>query len=421
MQKRLLSAAMAVCLVLIAIPLAAAQSDGVPAIAAVVNDEVVSTHDLGVRTGLLAATGAIANSAEARQQVKLEVLRLLVDERLKLQEARRLNISVSPQETEQALTQVSRQLQVSRADLDAYLMTRGSSLGALLPQIESELMWLRAVSKIAGERVAISEDEVDQEVDRLKRDGGGEARISEIFIAVDDPGQQAAAEARARRIAEEARSGANFATLARTFSQSASAEGGGDIGWVRRGQLDPRVESAVDRLAPGQVSEPVRTEIGYYVIFLADRRSAPGLGGQEVVSLSQVVVPLSPQASDGDVATAVRQAQAIRNNVTSCDEFREQGRALSPKLSGDVGKVDMERVPPQLRQAIGPLQVGQISQPIRNNEGIVLLMVCGRESAPADPALREAVQRRLMEQRLTAVSRQQLRELRRTALIDYRL
>jgi peptidyl-prolyl cis-trans isomerase SurA len=412
---------MAAWLVLSAIPLAAAQTNGVPAIAAIVNDEVVSTHDLSVRTGLLAATGAIANTAQARDQARLEVLRLLIDERLKLQEARRLNIAASQQETEQALAQVARQLQVSRADLDAYLQSRGSSLGALIPQVEAELMWLRAVSKIAGERVAISEDEVDQEVERLKRDGGGEARISEIFIAVDDPGQQAAAEARARRIAEEARGGANFATLARTFSQSASAEGGGDLGWVRRGQLDPRVDSAIDRLAPGQVSDPVRTEIGYYVIYLADRRSAPGLGGQEVVSLSQIVVPLSPRASDAEVATAVRQAQAIRGNVTTCDEFRQQGRALSPQLSGDVGKVDLDRLPAQLRQVIGPLQVGQMSQPIRNNEGIVLLMVCGREAAPADPALRDAVQRRLIEQRLTAVSRQQLRELRRTALIDYRL
>lgn len=404
-----------------AIPLAGAQSDGVPAIAAVVNDEVVSTHDLSVRAGLLAATGAIANTAEARQQAKSEILQLLIDERLKQQEARRLNIAVSAQETDQALTQVSRQLQVSRGDLDSYLASRGSSIGALIPQVETELMWLRAVSKIAGERVSISDDEIEQEVERLKRGGGSEARISEIFIAVDDPGQQGAAEASARRIADEARRGANFATLARTFSQSASAEGGGDLGWVRRGQLDPRVESVIERLSPGQVSEPVRTEIGYYVILLAEQRSAPGFGGQELVSLSQVVVPLSPRASEADITTAVRQANAIRNNVSTCDEFLRQGRELSPNLSGEVGKVDMERVPAQLRQAIGPLQVGQISQPIRNNEGIVLLMVCGRETAPTDPALREAVQRRLVEQRLTAVSRQQLRELRRTALIDYRL
>jgi len=67
---------------------------------------------------------------------------------------------------------------------------------------------------------------------------------------------------------------ADFAGLARDNSQDGSAQQGGDLGWVRAGQFVPEFEEAMNRLAPGQVSDPVVSRFGVHLIQVTGRREA---------------------------------------------------------------------------------------------------------------------------------------------------
>lgn len=66
---------------------------------------------------------------------------------------------------------------------------------------------------------------------------------------------------------------ADFATMARLHSVDSSATRGGDLGWVLPGDTVPDFEAAMNKLKPGQISEPVRTPYGYHLIQVVERRT----------------------------------------------------------------------------------------------------------------------------------------------------
>ena len=100
--------------------------------------------------------------------------------------------------------------------------------------------------------------------------------VSEIFLALDDPAREGEVRTAADGIAAQLRAGASFAGLARQFSQSSSAAIGGDLGRVRAGRLDARLETALDSLAPNGISSPIRLENGFYILLLRERSVVEG-------------------------------------------------------------------------------------------------------------------------------------------------
>ena len=64
----------------------------------------------------------------------------------------------------------------------------------------------------------------------------------------------------------------DFATLARLHSVDGSATRGGDLGWLQPGDTVPAFEDAMNKLQPGEISKPVKSEYGYHIIQVLDRR-----------------------------------------------------------------------------------------------------------------------------------------------------
>ena len=392
-------------------------------IVAVVNDDVISKRDLDARIDLVVATGNLENQPDVRQKIAPEVLRLLIDDRLKQQEARRLNVTVAQRDLDRALADIAKQLGVEPARIPDYLQARGATMTSLLNQVETEIAWIKTVSKIAGERVTVSDEDVDEEMARLRGSAGGiEYRVAEVFLPIDDAANETRVQDLADRIVRDSKGGASFAALARTFSQSASAEAGGDLGWVRPGQIDARLDRVLQQLNPGEVSAPIRTETGIYILQLVNRRTASAVeGSATVLTLHQVVLPLAPQAPPAAVAEQFAKAAELRSKPGTCAEFSSRGRQLGAVSAGDLGRVDLDKLPPPVRQVVAPLTPGQVGEPLRTNDGLVLLMVCDRQDQVMSPDVRSQVERRIFEQRMSAAAQQQLRDLRRTALLDIRM
>ncbi|MFX5521580.1 peptidylprolyl isomerase, partial [Acinetobacter baumannii] len=66
--------------------------------------------------------------------------------------------------------------------------------------------------------------------------------------------------------------GTKFADIAKRYSQDGSAQNGGELGWVSPGELVPEFEQAMNRLRPGEVSEPVTSQFGVHLIQVDNRR-----------------------------------------------------------------------------------------------------------------------------------------------------
>jgi peptidyl-prolyl cis-trans isomerase SurA len=83
---------------------------------------------------------------------------------------------------------------------------------------------------------------------------------------------------RADLIRTEVLQGGNFAELAKQYSRDASARDGGDLGTLKRGELAQDIETQILSLAPGQISAPYRSTLGYHVFRLESKETLEGEG-----------------------------------------------------------------------------------------------------------------------------------------------
>ncbi|MCU0837713.1 MAG: peptidylprolyl isomerase [Rhodospirillales bacterium] len=391
-------------------------------IVAVVNNDVVSQHDLQNRIDLLIATANVPDTPEARQQLSGEVLQTLIVDRLKAQEARRLNITVSQEEVDRALTQIAAQLRVQPQQLKPLLEQRGAKLSTLIEQVETDIAWGKAVQRTAANQVVIGEDEIDAEAGRrLQTPGGPEFRVAEIFLPVESRSDENAVQLQAQRLIEELRRGASFPTLARTFSQGPTASAGGDLGWVRRGQLDPELDKYLEDLDRGELIGPLKTADGFRLLLMIDKRQGvEGKEGHSVLTVLQVFAPLPRQVSGAQTAATADVMRRLASGSSSCAEVETRNRGLPSPLQTNTSQVAIRDLPSELRPLVTPLKVGEAAGPLQVTNGLLLLVLCERSAPIASPEAREAARQQLAQERLAEASQRLLRELRRKALIDMR-
>lgn len=392
-------------------------------IAAIVNDDVISVHDLGLRVGFLIATSNLADTPENRARISPVALRALIEDKLKLQEAKRLNIQVTRQEVDAGVARLEAQFGLRPNQLQAALAERGAKIQAVRDQVRAEIAWVKAVRREAQGQVTISDEEVSARLDRMREEAGKpEFRVAEIFLAVDDASREADVRSLAERLLQELKRGASFPALARSFSQSPSAAGGGDLGWEQIESFDPAIRQALVDLGPGDAYGPVRTQTGYQIVLLIERRVAPALTDASVrVVLHRLALPLPADAPDTLVRQRLEEAKALAARARTCDELSAIARDAGSPLPAELGTVDLRQLNPTLQAAVTPLRSGGKTAPFRSPDGAVVLMVCDRIEGSSDQGLRDSARELLENERLTAISRRMLRDLMRQAFVDIRM
>ncbi|HWB50149.1 MAG TPA: peptidylprolyl isomerase [Stellaceae bacterium] len=395
-------------------------------IAAVVNDEVISVYDLISRLRMVLLSSNIPDTPEARHRTEAQVLRSLVDEKLQLQEAKKQNIVATDDEINNALSQIEKQNNMQTGQLTTFLKARGIDRSSLISQVTASVVWAKLVRRKASETTEISDEEVDEAMKRLKEHANEpQSRIAEIFLAVDNPSQDAEVRALAEKLTQQMRQGARFSAIAQQFSQSATAAVGGDMGWMRADQLPPELAKAVAPMKPGELSPPIRTNGGYYLLLVLDRRNGTSGSGQSqtVYDVVQVVVPLPPNANEAAKRAAAAEVMSLRAGAKSCPELLKIGKAKAPQFSSE-GQVSGNNMTPQMRDLLNKLSPNEASQPILQRNGIGVVMLCSKQTQAAaknaEPT-REEVFESLLRQKLDTVARRYLRDLRRVAYVDVRI
>ena len=245
--------------------------------AAVVNDDIISVLDLAMRLQLAIIAAGVEDTQDLRRRLTPQVLNSLIDERLQMQEAKRLDIQVTDVQVASALEQIAGQNNMTEGQFLTMLRNRGVIPTTLIDQIRAQIAWQTIVQRRVRPNVVVPPEEVEEMVNRLSaRRGAIERRVAEIFVPVESTAKEAAAQADANRLFDELRRGANFAGLARQFSQSGTAILGGDLGWVRDGELEEELNAVLAQMGPGEVSVPIRTLSGFHILFLREMRKNEG-------------------------------------------------------------------------------------------------------------------------------------------------
>jgi peptidyl-prolyl cis-trans isomerase SurA len=399
----------------------AAQS--VQTIAAVVNDEIISNFDLDQRIRLVISSSGAEPSARLANQLKSQVLTGLINERLQIQEARRLNIDVTEDEISGAVGFIEEQNGMEKGNLARVLESQGASIVTLRDQLRAQISWSKVISRRLRPRVVVGKDEVDTLVTRLKKSGRVEHLTSEIFLSFRD--QNAAVRedviANARTLIGQLQDGASFPILAQQFSQSVSAADGGDLGWITSAELPDAAGAALETLTVNEVSSPISTRDGVYILLVKERRRFASVDPEQVtVALKQIFVPLKADADDDSIGSQMALARTVAGTVRGCDDFEALAQEMGSDESGDLGRIKVSDTPAQFRETILALDVGEASQPVRTDTGIHVFMVCERVQPEAPEPDRRAIENSIGQARLSMLARRYLRDLRRDAVVDIR-
>ncbi|MBC7360369.1 MAG: peptidylprolyl isomerase [Desulfacinum sp.] len=280
MKKRLLPQGLASALVLFCclglVPKVSAKP--VDWIVAVVNDDIILNSELEERVKAIAQMSgqSLASVAAAQMDLlKSEVLRQMIREKLTAQEVARLKISVSEREVEGTLERIKEANGLDDAQLAEMLRREGRTLEQLKAKIREDMERARLIERVLKSKTVITEDQVDAYLRDQRNDPEEKRRLAVIFLpAGADATQRATARQKAEEILAKIRDGADFAGLARAYSQGPGADQGGDIGYIKAKDLAGPLERVTRELEVGGVSQVVESSAGFYIVKLLDVQRA---------------------------------------------------------------------------------------------------------------------------------------------------
>ena len=379
-------------------------------IVAVVNDDIVSTHDVRQRVLFLLATTGAQRDEESLARLQQQALRNLVDEKLQMQESRKYEQTIADEQVDRSVQRLIARNELTPEEVIQRLSAVGVGIDTLRDQVRAEIAWQRIVNGLYGSRIRISDAQIDETLSRMTANSAKPSyRVAEIFIeATPDIGGKEGALEGARAMITQINEGAPFPLLARQFSSAPSAASGGDVGYVQEGDLRPELNAVLDTLEVGKVSEPIETPGGYYVVAIVDKRVSEA---DTVYRLKQI------NMIGSDTETLEAQFRGYKTRFTSCDTLDDDIEDVEGLNSADMGEIKASEMTDEIRALIGGLTEGQLSDPIASGEGVVALMVCSAEVSGKGIPTRDQIEERLIDQQLAQASKKHLRDLRRQAAI----
>ncbi len=401
-------------------------------VVAIVNDSPISEYDLRQRVALFLATTGIKATPEQMKQIRRQVLNQLETERLEVLEAQKNNVSVSSAEVDRAIEGITRENRLTMEQIQKVFSDAGVEMSTFRSQLAAQIAWTKTVQGQYGDRVRISPQDVDEEMKRLEA-GKDKVhfRVAEIFEAVDSPEQEAQILKNMQGLLEQIRMGAPFDSVARQFSQNPTAAAGGDLGIVQEGQLPPELNSALLKMHPGEVSEPIKASGGYYLLFLRARVEPAGTkvpdpaqqvnANPGVLPLARILLPIGPKPGKQLLAGAMQAATLLRQHIAGCNGLKELVARMRGAMYFDLGNMELSSLSSEIRDQLSRTQAGETTQPFTSPAGIELIVRCDKKP-PQIQAFqmpkREDVEQQLYEEQMAVYARRYLRDLRRVAQIE---
>ena len=393
-------------------------------IVAVVNDDVISSLDLQARMALILGTTGRPDTPETRERMQKQVLQSLVDEQLKLQEAKRYNIIIGREDIEGAIARIETAQRKPAGSMEGFIKTRGLSVDSFHNQVKSEVAWTKLLARKARGEVKLTDDEIYRAQQRMARGKKmKELQIASIILPMMKGMDELEVIGIARDIRSQLQNGADAKTLIAQYRARLPLEFG-PMTWVPRDAINPDIAQALENVSIGQISEPVKTPSGYQIIRLLDERtvsSAPQTNAE--VALKQIVLKLGEGSADAEIKAMMTIGRSIAKAPGTCMEQGVAGMSDVAGLDMEVNyiRTTLTNMSPDVRHMVEPLSVTQITEPFAAPNGIHLLMLCERIDMPVPLPDKEEVRQVLFEEKMDLEAEKYLRTIRREAFVDLRV
>ena len=400
-------------------------------IVAVVNSEPITRNEVGQELQRviqqLNQQGRPPGNTEALAR---DVLESLINRKAQLQSARETGIRVDESAIDEAELTVARQNQLDPAGLRQRLVRDGLSVAQFRRQLQDQILITRLRERDVDARVRVSDQDVDQYVREQKNStdtSAQEINLAQILVVVPDNATQVqtdALQARAQRALDRARSGADFVTLVREFSDAPDLANGGQMGLRTANRYPPLFLESTRNLAVGEISALVRSGAGFHILKVIEKNSAT-LPSMTVMQNRARHILLRPtaQLTEGMLVEKLKQLRTriLAGQTDFATLARENSQDGSAAQGGDLGWASPGMFVPEFEAVLDRLTPNQISEPLVSRFGVHLIQLMERRNTTLSPSeQRETVRTILRDKKLDEAYAAWVQELRGRAYVELR-
>lgn len=398
-------------------------------VVAVVNDEVITLHELQSRldsvVSQLKRQGTELPPQEVLQKQMLE--RMIMD-RIQVQYAKENGLHVEDGELDMAINRIAANNKMTPDQFRKALEKDGVAFVKFREEIRDEMLISRLKNREVDSKINISEGEVDNYLAGQAQAGvTPEYHLAHILVRTPEgasPEQLQKLKAKAEQIMEHLRKGDDFAQVAAAYSDAPDALEGGDLGVRPADRLPNLYAEAAAKLQPGEVSPLLHSPNGFHIVRLLEKRG----GGAALPPVQQtharhILIKVNELVSEDE---ARRKLQAVRERLEHGGDFAELARLYSQdgtaSKGGDLGWVYPGDTVPEFERAMDQLKVGEISQPIQTQFGFHLIQVLERRTQDVSDERRRVLARQVLRDRRADEDYQDwLRQMRDRAYVENKL
>ena len=405
-------------------PALQANTEVIDQVVAIVDDDIIMASELRERVT------AVTENLKARDvqmppedTLIRETLDRLILESIQLQKGTRVGVRISDAQLNSAMQRIAAQ---NRMDLDQFrqaLEQQGQSYVAMREQVRREMIIQRVQGGNVNQRIQITDKEVDNflatpEGQKITQP---EYHIVHALLAISpqaSAAEAAAAQAYVDQMVKRIRAGESFeqvmgsSTGQYTFS-------GGDLGWRKLDDLPTLFSNVAPSLAAGQTADPIRSDSGLHIIYMAEKR-----GGEQMVAQTEVrhiLIKPSEIMTDDQARELVVELKA---RALAGEDFGDLAREYSEDIGsaqegGELGWTSPGQMVPEFDATMQKTAIDEISDPIRTQFGWHILQVEGRrENDMTNEATRAKAMDHLHNRKYQEELDAWLRQIRDEAFVD---
>lgn len=384
-------------------------------VAAIVNNELITSSDVSGRYHMAVKGANLNPNAAEAKEIRKQALEALIDEQIRLQAAKRENVLPEEKEVDEAFARLASQNNLPPEQFKKVLNQTTGVYESLRRQLKTQLAWNNVILKRIRPQVSISENDVDAYLQqRAKNTAKVEYQIAEIFMRNNDSNKQLA-----QKLLQDLRSGKQrFSVIARQFSQGLEASKGGLLGWIEEKRLEPVLDQAIAKTPVGSLTDVITSQRGLHIVLVLDKRDILSSDqASKRLHLKQILLKLPPNIP-ADVHKQAREHMAfLRSEAKDCKTMDDVIAKVDSPLARDLGQVRLADIPSAVRPLVQDLPLDTISETQKMAEGYAIYMVCGR-SENSEEDMRSDITEMLGMERMNRLQNRYYRDLRASSFVD---
>ena len=405
------------------------ESQPVDRIVAVVNDEVITLHELNARLDFaVAQLQKQGTPLPPRGELERQMLDRLIMDKVQLQHARDSGMRIDDSQLEQALQRIAANNKMSLAKFRDALQKDGIAFAKFREDIREEMTIARVREREVDDKIVISEGEIDNYLsgDSTAGNSAEEYEVAHILLRAPEsasPEQIQKLKVKAEQVYERAKQGEDFAQLAATYSDAPDALKGGGLGVRPLNRLPALFAEVVVKLKDGEVGPLLRSPNGFHLVKLVAKRGGAALPPVEQTHVRHILIKVNEVVSETE---ARHKLEGLYDRIKHGEKFEELAKLYSQDGSaskgGDLGWIYPGDTVPDFERAMNALKPGELSQPIQSPFGFHLIEVLERRVQDVSADRQRAAARQILrERKMDEAYQDWLRQIRDRAYVELRL